>query len=59
MKKYPKWLEEVDALVEAALGLSIHDLPDLPYRSWYADGMDPEEVSEEVMEEVYNSEDWA
>lgn len=38
------WLKAVDRLVIPWIGLGIDDLPDLPYRDWYDDGIDPGRV---------------
>lgn len=36
---FDQWMQVVNRLVEAGIGLSTDDLPDMPYRDWYDDGM--------------------
>ena len=36
---FEMWLTEVDQVVEDRVGMSVHDLPDCPFRDWYDDGM--------------------
>lgn len=36
---YEEWVRRVDASVERKVGLSIHELPDVPLRDWYDDGV--------------------
>ena len=38
-KSFPVWMSLVNAAISAKCGLSISDLPDCDYYSWWADGM--------------------
>lgn len=50
---FSKWMKEVDALVYKKLGVSVHDLPDMRYRDFYDDMVDPETfVYEDLLPEV-------
>jgi len=36
---FEKWMRDVDLEVQKMIGLSVHDLPDVPFRDWYANRM--------------------
>jgi hypothetical protein len=36
---FDKWMKLVDEAVYARIGCSVHDLPDMPYRDWYDEGL--------------------
>lgn len=36
---FEKWMAAVDAAVGAKCGMSYQDLPDVPYRDWWEDGV--------------------
>ena len=38
-KSFENWLARIDAIVSEKCGLSVHDLPDCPFRDWYDDGV--------------------
>lgn len=38
---FEAWMREVDAAVSRRMGLSVYDLPDVPFRDWYDDGTSP------------------
>lgn len=38
---FEAWMREVDRAVLAAIGCSVHDLPDCLFRDWYDDGIKP------------------
>ena len=38
---YVIWWNKANALVEAKLGVSLLDLPDMPFRDWFDDGKSP------------------
>jgi hypothetical protein len=42
---FDQWMDKVDRLVTAALGLSVHDLPDCCYRDWYDEGLTPRQAA--------------
>ena len=46
------WMKKLDALFSAKLGLSIHDVEDMPFRDWYDSGMSPEEAFPDVMDQM-------
>lgn len=47
---YDKWLEAVDQQVISRTGLSVHDLPDMPFREWYNDDVDPADAALEALD---------
>lgn len=49
---YKAWMKKVDALVSNRIGLSVYDLADMNYHDMFEDGYTPEEMVEEVLEEV-------
>lgn len=44
------WSKQVDVAVIHRLGVSVHDLPDIPFRDWFDEGFTPAEVAEMVGE---------
>lgn len=38
---FESWMQEVDNAVSRRTGMSVHDLPDVPFRDWYDDGTSP------------------
>lgn len=38
---FDEWMKKVDAKVSKRVGMSVHDLPDVPFRDWYEDGKSP------------------
>lgn len=48
---YDRWIDDVDSIFEGEFGLSIYDLPDLPWVDYYEDGFDPESAIEAAMED--------
>jgi len=38
---FEAWMQEVDNAVSRRTGMSVHDLPDVPFRDWYDDGVPP------------------
>lgn len=32
---FEQWMKLVDQAVAAKIGISVHDLPDCPFRDWY------------------------
>jgi hypothetical protein len=47
---FDRWMEAVDAAVEALAGVSVHDLPDLCYRDLYDDGTSRREAARLALE---------
>lgn len=47
---YDKWLEAVDQQVIDRTGLSVHDLPDMPFREWYDDDVAPADAALEALD---------
>lgn len=43
VRSFEQWVEAVDSLVIAKVGLSVHDMPDMMLRSEYETGESPEE----------------
>lgn len=52
MKKltYALWMQAVDSEVWRLVGLSVHDLADVEFRSWYDDELSPAEVARMAIE---------
>lgn len=40
-QKFKYWIDKVDTEVEKRVCMSVHDLPDCPYRDWFEDGVSP------------------
>ena len=38
---FDAWLDEVDKQFTARMGLSIHDVEDMPFDDWYTSGISP------------------
>ena len=47
---FEQWMEQVDTAVQALAFVSVHDLPDQPFRDWWESGWEPGEAAEEVLE---------
>lgn len=48
---YEQWEKLVDAAVQMQVGVSLHDLADMPLRDWYDAGMLPGEAAAEALAE--------
>ncbi len=46
------WMKAVEVEVERLLGVSVHDLPDVPFRQHYDDGMTALDVAEEITSDM-------
>lgn len=46
------WLKRVNTHVEQAAGFGIFDLPDMPYRDWFDDGLEPDQTVEAIKDEL-------
>ena len=44
-----QWMTQVDADLEASLGINSRDLSDAPYRDYFEDGLTAAEAAEEVV----------
>lgn len=49
---FEQWTELVDAAVGRQLGVSVHDLPDIPFQDWFNEGFTPGEVAVMVEEDA-------
>jgi len=50
MTPFEVWMQELDQICWAEIGLSIHDLPDMPFRDRFDAGLTPAEfLSEELI----------
>ena len=47
---FDRWMAEVDAAVSQIAMLSVHDLPDLDFRSLYDGGESPQTAAREALE---------
>lgn len=54
-KTFEAWMREVDRACWAKAGVSVHDLPDMPFADWYKDGMRPASAAAKAIR-VYKSE---
>ena len=43
---FQQWLDVLDRVVEARVGVSLHDLQDMVYRDWYDEGLNIREAYE-------------
>ena len=48
---FETWMAKVDAAVLKKYGVSVHDLPDLPFYDYWIDGITPSEVAKIAMQE--------
>lgn len=50
--RFETWLTEVEHAIQEKLHItvSLGDLPDHPYRVWFDELMEPDEVAEQVLE---------
>lgn len=42
---FAEWLETVDLAVWQLVGMSIDDLPDVPFADWHEDGVTPKRAA--------------
>ena len=56
-RTYNQWMREVDCQVAGIAGVSVHDLPDCPFRDWYEDNVTPVEAAAWALEEAGFPED--
>ena len=49
---YDSWMKEVDSWVHRYAGVSVHDLPDCPYRDWYDSGCRPHTVAKRAINDA-------
>lgn len=54
---FRRWMGKVDEATRNRAGLSIHDLPDQPFRDLWASGLRPVEVVDQVLADE-GFEDW-
>jgi hypothetical protein len=52
MNNFREWLDELNDLVESELVLGIDDLPDMPYRDWFEEGLSADEVFDLMLDEL-------
>lgn len=51
-QSFREWMREVDGIIQATIGVSFHDMPDLVFvRDIYDSGAFPDEAAEEIMED--------
>jgi len=50
--KFENWMKKVDAAVEAIVGLSVHDLPDIDFMGLFEDGVGPKAVARKALAEA-------
>lgn len=46
---FEDWMELVDRQVSATMGVSVYDLPDCAFRTWYDDGMSVTKAAAKVI----------
>jgi hypothetical protein len=51
-EKFQAWMREVDAAMEAEVGMGHADLPDWNYRDAFDDGMDAADAADEALAEA-------
>ena len=49
-KEFQLWMEAVDDAVLQIPGVSVHDLPDRPFRDMFEDGASPREAAQDALE---------
>lgn len=50
---FEEWMQKIDKLYQRKLGVSVHDMPDEPWRDFYEDGITPEEIMELAVEGAF------
>lgn len=50
---YKNWMIEVDKLLVKHYASTSNQLPDLPYRDWFDDGIRPDEIPDIILEMEY------
>lgn len=49
--QFGPWLDEVDHLVQAEVGIGISDLPDVDFWGWYESGLDSAQAAKLLLAE--------
>ena len=57
IQSYEDWLKAVDRQVWALVGCSLHDLPDVPQRDWYDEGLSAYRAAKRAVAYA-NGDDW-
>ena len=52
VKEFEAWMKEIDAEVQSLAGLSVHDLPDIPFKSAFLDELSPIETIDFYADEL-------
>ncbi len=52
LTKFKKWMNAIDKEVGDLAGVSIHDLPDIPFRYAFLDGLSPVETIDYYADEL-------
>ena len=47
---FEQWMARVDRVILTSIGISIHDLPDCPFRDWYDDRLRPVRAAARALE---------
>lgn len=56
--KFESWMKEVNAYVQARIGLTADDLPDCCYRDWFDDGVEPKEAARNAIKAAKGEEEF-
>lgn len=51
-KSFEEWFGDVNAAVIRRIGLSVHDLPDCPFRDWFEDGFSAKSAASAAIREA-------
>ena len=54
---FDDWMAAVDQLVNERAGLSVHDLPDCPFRRWFDDGVSPSGAARQAIHNAHDEGD--
>ena len=50
---FETWMQQVDELVQRAVGLSVHDLADAPWRDYFESELTPSQALEVAIADEY------
>jgi len=51
---FDDWMNKLDDICYDRYGVSIHDLPDMPFMDWYEDGIKPSGAATRAYKELKN-----
>ena len=52
MSEFEIWMGQIDRMVNATAMVSVHDLPDSPFRDWFDSGMAAADAAEQALRDA-------